>query len=309
MTGLKNALYGCFQRVVRLLWGTGLGRVPGAYAVHGFLFQLLQPGRDVIDVQGSKMYVNPRGLPQTFRRTFQSYIVSSGWEDLTTQMYKEVIREGDVVLDLGANIGYYTLLAARLTGPKGRVYAFEPEPLNYGLLLKNVELNGYDNVVARQQAVSDKVGRVRFFLDGENTGAHTMYQHEGGHNFIEVESVTLDDFFKDRDNRVDVVKMDIEGAEMAALAGMERVIRDNAGIKIFMEFYFPGIKRSGSSPEAFVRRLLEDYHFSVLAIGEYTRDKKYLKINSADELMRLCDNKKTANLFLEKKGERSRREG
>ena len=299
MTGMKNALYGCFQKIVRLLWGTGLGKVPGAYAVHGFLFNLLQPGRDVIEVQGSKMYVNPRGLPQTFRRTFQSYIVSSGWEDMTTQMYKDVIREGDVVLDLGANIGYYTLLAARLAGPKGRVYAFEPEPLNYSLLLKNVELNGYANVVAMQQAVSDKLGTVKFFLDRENTGAHTMYQHEGTKGYIEVETVTMDDFFRDKGRRVDVIKMDIEGAEMAALAGMEGIIRDNDGIKIFMEFYFPGIERSGSSPEKFVRRLIDDYGFSVLAIGEYSRSKKSRKIGSAAELIELCD-RKTANLFLQK---------
>jgi len=79
---------------------------------------------------------------------------------------------------------------------------------------------------------------------------------------------------------------------------MDRVIRENENLKMFVEFYFPGIRRAGNSPEEFARRLLEDYHFSILAIGEYTKDKKYLRINNVDELINLCKGEKTANLFL-----------
>jgi FkbM family methyltransferase len=300
-SGFKSVLFSGFQQVTRFLWGTGIGKIPGVYSLHAWLFQILQPKERIVEIQGSKMYFNPAELPKRFIPTFQSYIISGGWEELTTGVFKEVVKEGDVVVDLGANIGYYTLLAARLVGKKGKVYAFEPEPLNHGLLLKNIELNGYDNVIAVPKAVSDVSGKVKFFLDGKDTGAHSIYQPDDNKECIEIESVTLDKFFEGKNQRVNVIKMDVEGAEMAAFSGMRRIIEQNENLKVFVEFYLPAITSSGGSPQEFIRRLLEDYHFSILALGDYTEDKKYLKINNADELMSLCKGGKAANLFLERR--------
>ena len=269
-------------------------------AIYLSLSRVLWSSNPVVEVQGSKMYVNPEGLPKNYIKTFQAYIISGGPEKLTTEMFKNVVKEGDVVLDLGANVGYYSLLAARLIGEKGKVYAFEPEPVNYSLLLKNIELNGYDNVVAVQKAVSNVAGKVRLFLDKKDTGAHTIYQPDDEREFTEVESVILDDFFKDKEHPINVIKMDVEGAEMAVFSGMSRIIRESENLKMFVEFYFPGMKRAGNAPREFARRLLEDYHFSILAIGEYTKDRKYLKINKVDELMDLCKGERAANLFLER---------
>jgi FkbM family methyltransferase len=289
-----------FQKVTKRLWGTGIGKIPGVYAIHGFLFQLLKPGQSIIEVRGSKMYVDPKGLPKSYIKTFQALMLSSAWEELTTRLFEEAIKEGNVILDLGANIGYFTLLAARLTGEKGRVYSFEPEPTNYSLLLKNIELNGYDNVVAMQKVVTDIAGKVKLFIDSKDTGAHSIFRPGTSREYIEVESVVPDEFFKDKEHSIDVVKMDVEGAEASVLKGMERIIKENEKLVIFMEFYPGAIKRAGSSPEEFARKLIEDYRFSVLAIGEYTTDKKYLKINSVDELMKLCKGGKTANLLLKR---------
>ncbi len=305
MLKLKSIAFTVFEKVCRRLWGKGLQRIPGALAIYTFLSRLLWSARPVVEVQGSQMYVNPEGLPRSYIKTFQSYIISGGPEKLTTEVFKKVIKEGDVVLDLGANVGYYTLLAARLVGKEGKVYAFEPEPTNYSLLLKNIELNEYNNVVAVQKAVSNVTGKIKFFLDKKDTGAHTTYQPDGNREFIDVESVTMDDFFKDKDHPINFIKLDIEGAEMAALAGMERIIRENEDLKMFVEFYPLAIKRTGDTPGEFARKLLEDYHFSIQAIGEYTKDKKYLRINNVAELMKLCQGGKTANLLLEKGKQRS----
>jgi len=301
LSKLKSILFSALEKVCKLLWGKGIGRIPGSLAIYSSLSRLLWSSRTVVEVQGSKMYVDPKGLPRSYIKTFQAYIISGGPEKLTTEMFRNVVKEGDVVLDLGANLGYYTLLAARLVGQKGKVYAFEPEPVNYNLLLKNIELNGYDNIVAVQKAVSNVAGKVRLFLDEKDTGAHTIYQPGDKTEIIEVESVTLDEFFKDKKHPINVIKMDIEGAEMAALSEMDRIIRENENLKILVEFNFSGIRRAGNSPEEFTRRLLEDYCFSILAIGEYTKDKKYLEINKADELMNLCKGGRTANLFLERR--------
>jgi FkbM family methyltransferase len=207
-------------------------------------------------------------------------------------------------VDLGANIGYFSLLAARLVGREGKVYAFEPEPRNFGLLLKNIELNGYNNIVAVQKAVSNISGSISLFLHVKDTGAHTIYQPEHAEKefgeCIEVQTVTVDEFFEDKEQRIDVIKMDIEGAEMAALLGMDRVIRENENLKMFIEFHPPGIRRRGDSLEGFARRLLEDYDFSIMAIGDYTMRKEYLKINTVKELVDFCKGGKTVNLFVEK---------
>ncbi len=300
LSKLKQTLFAAFQKASKCLWGTGIGKVPGVYAIHAFLFNRLRTGKDIIEVQGSKMYVNPEGLPKSYIKTFEAYIISDSWEELTTEMFKKVVKEGDIVVDLGANIGYFTLLAARLVGEKGKVYAFEPEPHNYSLLCKNIEINGYDNVIATQKAVSDTSGKVKFYLDREDTGAHSIYQLDKGERFIEIETVNLDEFFEDKKHPINVIKMDVEGAEMVAFSGMERIIRENKDLKMFVEFYFPGIKRAGGSPEEFARRLLEDYQFSVLAIGDYTKDRKSVSVSSIDELLKLCSGERTANLFLER---------
>ncbi len=292
----KTILFSAFQRVSGLLLGRGIGKIPGVHAVHDFLFRHLWSNKDIIEIQGSKMYVNPDNLPPGFKRTFQFYATFRSWERQTVSMFKKVVKEGDIVVDLGANIGYYTLLAARLVGRSGKVYAFEPEPVNYSLLLKNIEINGYDNVIPTQKAISDTTGTVRLFLDNEDTGAHTIYQPGDKREFIEVESVRLDNFFKGKECPINVIKMDIEGAEIAALSGMDKIIKQNRDLKMFAEFYLPAIGRSGSTPEEFAGRLLEDYQFSVLAM-DYQR---CVEVRTVDELMKFVKGQESVNLFLER---------
>ena len=287
-----------FGKAYRQLCGTGVGRIPGVNAVSTSIFWHLWGSKSpIIEIQGSKMCMSPVGLPKSYQKTFQAYIMQQEWERLMTPLFKEAVEEADIFVDLGANIGYFTLLAARHMGERGKIYAFEPEPTNYSLLLKNIEVNGYNNIIPVQKAVSNTNGTVRFFLDRVDTGGHTIYQPEGRKEFIEIESVTLDEFFKDKGFHIDVIKMDVEGAEAAALQGMEEIIRENSNLKLFIEFYPQAIRRSGNSPREFARILLEDYHFSVLAMSDYSRDKYYSKIGNADELMNLCLDGHAVNLF------------
>ena len=312
---LKFALFGLLKKIVNYITGTGISKkIPGTLTVHDFLVRHLWPYQNVIEIQGSKMYVNVYDKDPSMRQTFQSYATCREWEQSTTKIFKKVVKEGNTVVDLGANIGYFTLLAAKLVGKKGKVYSFEPEPRNYNYLLKNIELNEYDNVFATQKAVSDETGKTKLYICPYDTGHHTINQYGGikAHksdfiddkkDFVEVDTVTLDDFFKDTKQPINVIKMDVEGAEMLALSGMDRIIRESKNIKMFVEFFPLLIREMGGSPEEFIRRLLDDYQFSMFVIpDDYDAStKKRVRVNNADELMNLCKGEQdVVNLFLKK---------
>ncbi len=134
------------------------------------LVSILRP--NIVDVKGNKMYIDPKRNP-----AIALYDIG-GYENAETQLFERHIKDGDVVLDLGANIGYFTLIAAKCVGANGKVYAFEPDPTNFSFLKKSVEINNYKNVICEQKAVSNENGKVKLFLHKFITGAHTIV--EGG---------------------------------------------------------------------------------------------------------------------------------
>jgi FkbM family methyltransferase len=176
-------------------------------------------GEDIIlvDVQRQKMYINATsGLTLLSAGTYES-------ERLMTTLFTRLVTEGMTVVDVGAYVGYYTLLAARAAGDKGKVFCFEPEPSNYALLKKNVEENKYINVVSVQKAVTNTTGISRLFMAQDPSGHSTVC--ENPHQMaISVDSTTLDDFFAGREYPIHVIKIDVEGAEMAVLQGMKNII-------------------------------------------------------------------------------------
>lgn len=184
------------------------------------------------------------------------------FEAQETELIKRKVEPGDVVLDLGANIGYYTLILARLVGPEGKVYAFEPDPTNFALLEKNLRANGYENVELVQKAVSNKNKKLRLYLSEENRGDHRLYDSHDGRAFVEVESVRLDDYFQGYGGRVDFIKMDIQGSEGGALLGMTDLLQNHRDVKILSEFWPVGLKRFGIDPLYYLQ-LLQQHGFTV----------------------------------------------
>lgn len=305
---IKQALFSSFMKLYRFLSvpEIGLGKIPGLWGVYDILFQLFWPYENVIKVNGSKMYLDVRDKSPSMRQTFQSYALARIHEPTTTRIFETIVKKGDNVLDCGANIGYFTLLFSRLVGSKGKVYAFEPEPRNFEFLTMNIQLNGYRCVTANNKAVSDRTGVVRLYIDPKDTGHHTIKQYNGvtddNRKFVDIKSISLDSYFKGK-HSIDVIKMDIEGSEPLAFSGMDNLIKESKNLKIIMEFYPLVIKEMGFSPEDFVRKLLEDYMFSIYVISDdYSGLKnKHIKINNVDELINLCKDKDAHfNLFLEK---------
>lgn len=189
------------------------------------------------------------------------------WEPRETQIVVEEVKEGDVVLDIGANIGYYTLLFARLVGDQGKVFAFEPDPVNFSLLERNVLINGYRNVTLIRKAVWNETGGLRLYLDDRHKGDHRVYDSHDGRESIVIDAVRLDDYFQDCSSRIDFIKMDIQGAEAMAVDGMRLLLRRNRHVKLLTEFWPVGLKRCGIEPAVFLRMLLS-WGFNVYRIEE-----------------------------------------
>ncbi len=209
-------------------------------------------------VYGHKMFLDKKDFLELAKYGF--------YEKSITELIKKKVKKGDVVLDIGANIGYYTLIFAKLVGKKGKVFAFEPEPTNFSLLKKNVEVNGYKNVVLVQKAVLNKIGKLNLYLNEDNMGDHRTYDSHDDRRFIEIESIRLDDYFKDYNGRINFIKMDIQGAEFGALQGMYDLLKKNS-VEMTTEFWPGGFKRFGASSEEYLN-LLTKLGFKIYQMGD-----------------------------------------
>jgi FkbM family methyltransferase len=188
------------------------------------------------------------------------------YEPYQTRLALEAVRPGDRVLDLGANLGYYTLLLARRVGPAGRVYAVEPDPGNLALLRANVARHGYANVTVVDKAASDRAGPARLYKSGDNQGDHRLYEGDEARPSVAVEAVRLDDVLPGA-APLALVKMDVQGAEGRALAGMRDLLERSPGVRLLLEFWPWGLARAGT-PAAAVLTDLEALGFSFGLIDE-----------------------------------------
>ncbi|HYO49953.1 MAG TPA: FkbM family methyltransferase [Chloroflexia bacterium] len=248
--------------MVSLVAGHGLGRYRPVKVVHAWLYRRLKPA--YIIVNDFKLFLDPDD------KVMSHYLLEDGrWEPLETGIVESELKEGDVVLDIGANIGYYTILAARRVGPRGRVFAFEPDPRNFALLQKNLRANGCTNVHTERRAVSDCTGTIRLYLDKLNKGDHTIYD-VGGRHAIEVGTVRLDDYFSEYGGKIDLIKIDVQGAEGRVLRGMHSLLERNKQVRIITEFWPNRLEECGTPSEEFIGGLTA-HGFTLYNINEESR--------------------------------------
>jgi FkbM family methyltransferase len=240
-----------FRFATKVVKSTGLQRFSFIQRLYHFFFSLLSHDYAIpIEIE--------EGINIIMQHSEHSFhylglFSGGGHEKAVAELFKDIVKEGMRVVDAGAHIGYYTLLAAKRVGKSGKVFAFEPEPYGYSLLSKNIELNQFDNVMLIGKAVSDKEGTARLWLPPCREAASIFAFRDTDESTL-VETITLDGFFKDNPS-IDVIKMDIEGAEMAALKGAREIIDRNENLKMLLEFHPLGILASGHSPEELLRDL------------------------------------------------------
>jgi FkbM family methyltransferase len=161
------------------------------------------------------------------------------------QLLREILIAGAVVVDAGANIGIYSQFFSRRVGATGVVHSFEPSPENFARLqsvtrkLANVRLS--------QAAVGECSRRSKLYLSDKLNVDHRTYATEGDpRRKVPIDIIALDDYFK-RGQRVDLIKMDIQGYELHALRGATRVLADNPHAKLLLEFWPYGLKQAGTT--------------------------------------------------------------
>ncbi len=208
-------------------WHYGLERylLPAA----GALSSRLSPNPLTID--GLQLWHDPSHF-------FLSFLSEAGYEPELTRLLPQLVRPGANAVDVGASLGYYTLLLAKRTGPTGHVWAFEPEPGSAALLQRSVTRNGFvPRVTLVREAVAGSVGRVPLYLSDWHTGSNSLFPGAAmSDRHIPVAVTSLDAYFASLGwPPISLIKMDIEGGESGALAGMEELSARNRGLRLVIE--------------------------------------------------------------------------
>jgi FkbM family methyltransferase len=288
------------MKVTNALSEKGLKKIPGIKSFHKFLYKIMEPqGIIQITVNDHKMFVNTQD-----KVIVPSLIIYGVWEKFETDLFYKTVKPGDIVVDVGANIGYYTLIAADLVGKEGMVYAFEPEPSNYKLLTKNVEINNFRNVTLIQKAVSEEMGRIKLYLDKVNLGAPSFSEEnifiERG-SYIDVKTISLDDFFENhkKEENLNFIKIDAEGAEGLIVNGARNILQQN-NPKILMEFWPYGQKNIGTDPIKLLNTLM-DYGYRMRLVDDKNQSLITIEV---EEILKICEQTENGmghvNLLFEK---------
>ena len=230
-------------------------------------------GYIIKDVHGSKMYLNigDSGISRDL-------ILAGTREPTHTKLMQDVLKKGYVVMDIGANIGYYALMEAKAVGKTGIVYAIEPVPANMSLLKRNISLNNYKNIETFETAIGGENKKDYICIttksnwcamaDNKNKEKNMKFKYR-----IPVKVLKLDTFIKDK-RFPDIIRMDVEGYETEIIKGMEGILQCRKPLKIFIELHSFMIKDKGIG----ILKKLEESGFK---IKYFFRDRCPLMLNKS----------------------------
>ncbi len=210
------------------------------------------------------------------------YLNYSDAEPGVDRVLRENLKEGDTFIDIGAYIGYYSILARNIVGESGKVIAFEPNPESYKLLKKNFEMNGYTNCIAENIALSDEVGFVKLFIGKYTDDSSSLFLAEevNAERYVTVKTMTFDKYCELHGVTPSFIKIDAEGAEYKILRGMQKIM-DMLHPKLMIEIHPRHLEKQGISLGSLFDFLKEQGYEIQLVEGK-------AKAISIEDLIKLC---------------------
>ncbi len=249
--------------------------IPFLVSRYRALYSRLRPEGTVrTRFRGHTLYLDLRDMEIT-----RTILTVGAYERCETDIFVRSLADGMVVVDAGANVGTYTLEAARRVGEAGKVFAFEPEPRNFDLLCRNLEANGCRNVTPVRKALLNRRGVGTLSISHDSSGGHFIEISRASGECVEVETTTLDDYFRGKSSRLDVIKMDTQGAEASIFQGMPGLLSANPDLTLFTEFWPVGIQTSGYDPQKF----LEALSLAGFSVGMFNQESGRVEALEADQ--------------------------
>lgn len=210
------------------------------------------------------------------------------WEPFETSLVLSLLRPGDVFVDVGANVGYFSVLAASMVGPRGAVFAFEPDPDNCRLLRANAELNDLGHcITVVEAALADATGDGQLFLSEDNLGDHQVYAGTDPRHSVPIALLHGSQFLAQRLQRLDLLKVDTQGSEFQVLSGLMPLLQElPQPPRIIIELTPHSLRAAGASGRALLE-LLATLRQPMWIIDHI---EGRLAASSAEDLALWCDN-------------------
>ena len=181
------------------------------------------------------------------------------WEPFETRLIMSLLKPGQVFVDVGANLGYFSVLAASCVGPAGKVFAFEPESDNFNLLRRNIEHNNYSEVIRAEMAglsAQDEAGQL--FLSDDNLGDHQVFDVEGARTSIDIRLLCGSQYLRPLTRHVHFFKIDTQGSEWSVVRGLMPLLRSQLpAARILVELTPLSLRQAGASGRQLIETLAE----------------------------------------------------
>ncbi|GHD12328.1 hypothetical protein GCM10007052_13070 [Halioglobus japonicus] len=209
------------------------------------------------------------------------------WEPYESSLVLQCLRPGQVFVDVGANIGYFSLLAAAVVGAEGHVYAFEPDPENFALLQASIVDNGLTCIESVQAGLAAQPGQARLFLSENNLGDHQIFDAGGSRQSVAIELLNGSDYLAPRIGNIDLLKIDTQGSEHGVVLGLLPLLQaQSVPARIIVELTPRSLRQCGSSG----RELIESLATLEAPFWIIDHIEHRLVGSSAQELAQWCDN-------------------